>query len=107
MAYEAPFPARPYRGAISAACDIQNVLKVRLASLLRPRDNPILGKTLDNALRENIMIQQTYYTPKFAGQAQATRRPSLLRAVFNYFRKGWDNNLVYAEVVGKSGSYLG
>ena len=107
VAYEAPFPARPCCGAISAACDIQNVLKVRLASLLRPRDNPILGKTLDNALRENIMIQQAYYTPKFAGQAQATRRPSLLRAVFNYFRKGWDNNLVYAEVVGKSGSYLG
>ena len=55
------------------------------------------------------MIQQAYYTPKFAGQvqAQAARRPSLLRAVINYFRKGWDNNLPYAEVVGKSGSYLG
>ncbi|NMV38232.1 hypothetical protein [Ralstonia insidiosa] len=55
------------------------------------------------------MIQQAYYTPKFAGQAQAqaTRRPSPLRAVVNYFRKGWDDNLAYAEVVGKSGSYLG
>jgi hypothetical protein len=55
------------------------------------------------------MVQQAYYTPKFAGQAQvqAARRPSLLRAVVNFFRNGWDDNLVYAEVVGKSGSYLG
>lgn len=55
------------------------------------------------------MIQQAYYTPKFVGEAQvqATRRSSLLRAVINYFRKGWDDNLAYAEVVGKSGSYLG
>ncbi|WP_296226377.1 hypothetical protein [Ralstonia sp. UBA689] len=55
------------------------------------------------------MIQQAYYTPKFAGEAQiqAANRTSLLRAVIDYFRKGWDDNLVYAEVVGKSGSYLG
>ncbi|CAJ0679442.1 hypothetical protein [Ralstonia mannitolilytica] len=55
------------------------------------------------------MIQQAYYTPKFAGQVQvqAARRTSLLRAILNYFRKGWDDNLPYAEVVGKSGSYLG
>jgi hypothetical protein len=89
--------------------DVQNGLKGCAASLPCPRDNPILGKTLDNALRENIMIQQAYYTSKFAGQAQvqAARRPSLLRTVINYFRKGWDDNLAYAEVVGKSGSYLG
>lgn len=57
------------------------------------------------------MIQQAYYTPKFAGEAQVqaatAARSSLLSAVINYFRKGWDDNLVYAEVVGKSGSYLG
>ena len=89
--------------------DVQNGPDVCVASLPRSRDNPILGKTLDNATRENIMIQQAYYTPKFAGQAQvqAARRPSLLRAVVNFFRSGWDDNLVYAEVVGKSGSYLG
>lgn len=78
--------------------------------LLQTRDNPILGKTLDNALRENIMIQQAYYTPKFAGQVQvqeAAGRTSLLRAVLNYFRQGWDDNLENAEVVGQSGSYVG
>lgn len=57
------------------------------------------------------MIQQAYYTPKFAAEAHmqaAVRTPlTLLGAVLNYFRKGWDNNLAYAEVVGKSGSYLG
>jgi len=57
------------------------------------------------------MIQQAYYTPKFAGEAQVqaatAARTSLLSAVINYFRKGWDDNLAYAEVVGKSGSYLG
>ncbi len=57
------------------------------------------------------MIQQAYYTPKFAAEAQAqaaNNKPlALMRAVFNYFRNGWDDNLPYAEVVGKSGSYLG
>jgi len=55
------------------------------------------------------MIQQAYFTPKFVGEAQGqtASRTSLLRAVINYFRNGWDDNLVYAEVVGKSGSYLG
>lgn len=55
------------------------------------------------------MVQQAYFTPKFAGntQVQATNPTSLLRAVINFFRNGWDDNLVYAEVVGKSGSYLG
>jgi hypothetical protein len=55
------------------------------------------------------MIQQAYFTPKFTGQAQvqADRRPSLLRAVIDYFRKGWDDNLENAEVVGQSGSYIG
>lgn len=57
------------------------------------------------------MIQQAYYTPKFAAEAHleaASRTPlALMRAVFNYFRQGWDDNLPYAEVVGKSGSYLG
>ncbi|CAJ0687546.1 hypothetical protein LMG19089_00168 [Ralstonia edaphis] len=55
------------------------------------------------------MVQQAYFTPKFAGdiQVQAANRTSLLRAVINFFRNGWDDNLPYAEVVGKSGSYLG
>jgi len=57
------------------------------------------------------MIQQAYYTPKFAAEAQAQAADSkplaLMRAVFNYFRNGWDNNLENAEVVGKSGSYIG
>ncbi len=57
------------------------------------------------------MIQQAYYTPKFAAEARAqatNNKPlALMRAVFNYFRNGWDDNLPYAEVVGKSGSYLG
>ena len=57
------------------------------------------------------MIQQAYYTPKFATEAQlqgASSKPmALMRAVFNYFRNGWDDNLENAEVVGKSGSYIG
>ena len=48
--------------------DIENGPQVCFASLLSPRDNPILGKTLDHALRENIMVQQAYFTPKFAGE---------------------------------------
>ncbi len=57
------------------------------------------------------MIQQAYYTPKFAAEAHmqaAVRTPlALLRAVGKFFRQGWEDHLVYAEVVGKSGSYLG
>jgi len=57
------------------------------------------------------MIQQAYYTPKFATEAQlqtAGSKPmALMRAVFNYFRNGWDDNLENAEVVGKSGSHIG
>lgn len=55
------------------------------------------------------MIQQSYFTPKFAGQAQVqtAARTSLMREVLNYFRQGWQINLVNAEVVGQSGSYIG
>ena len=97
------------RGRLFTWSDSENGPQVCFTSLPRPRDNPILGKTLNHALRENIMVQQAYFTPKFAGdiQVQAANRTSLLRAVINFFRNGWDDNLPYAEVVGKSGSYLG
>jgi hypothetical protein len=57
------------------------------------------------------MIQQSYFTPKFAAEAQvqaAARTPvTLMREALNYFRQGWQANLVNAKVVGQSGSYIG
>lgn len=57
------------------------------------------------------MIQQSYFTPKFAAEAQvqaAARTPvALMREALNYFRQGWQANLVNAKVVGQSGSYIG
>ena len=57
------------------------------------------------------MIQQSYFTPKFAADTQvqtAARTPAaLMREVMNYFRQGWQANLVNAKVVGQSGSYIG
>ena len=55
------------------------------------------------------MMQQSYFTPKFAGQAQvqAAGRMSLMREVLNYLRQGWQVNLANAKVVGQSGSYIG
>lgn len=55
------------------------------------------------------MIQQSYFTPKFAGQTQvqAVSRTSLMREVLDYFRHGWQANLGHAKVIGRSGSYIG
>jgi hypothetical protein len=57
------------------------------------------------------MIQQSYFTPKFAADTQvqtAARTPAaLMREVMNYFRQGWQANLANAKVVGQSGSYIG
>jgi len=57
------------------------------------------------------MIQQSYFTPKFAAEAQlqtaAGTPQALMREVLNYFRQGWQVNLANAKVVGQSGSYAG